>query len=201
MQAIYLKHKAAPEGSLGTGNLALELNLSLMTRYPSVDLWAETLRRYSVALGKDGNIETFRDMFVKSGMDKLFKGSEAKEVPEVLGVDKSLIRHTFAVGSIVDKVNGKLENDNGKLENDFLRVPATMERIGCFSFSLSVDENKDQQVSGDYSLEDYRTLDHDILDHVDCAGRGIFKKVFSTAYTLHFCANDTLSNLKIIILN
>lgn len=160
----------------------MDVCLSHLTPYASRDLWAETLRKYAVASGKkDATKQTFIDMFEKCRVKGNHEGNvEAKhedyvmmKLPECLGEDKTVLRHEFAVGSIVKKAKGEPENK-------FLRLPATLERKDYFSFSLSVDENNNQQDSGgNYSLEDNHTVDHNILDFVDCVGRGIFKEVFS----------------------
>ncbi|KAK1378544.1 hypothetical protein POM88_025288 [Heracleum sosnowskyi] len=121
------------------------------------------------------------------------------KLPEYLGEDKTVHRHEFSVGSIVSKAKGKLENE-------FLRVPSTFERKDYFSFSLSVDENNDQLDSGgNYSLEDNHNVDHDILDFVDCIGRGIFKEKKCVdklwAYTLSRAENEQPSLSGLITFN
>lgn len=190
-QAIYLKHEAVPEESRGVAdNMNIDVRLSHLTPYASRDLWAETLRKFAVASGKENATkQTFIDMFeqcrVKGKHEDNVEGKHEDyvimKIPEYLGEDKTVLRHEFAVGSIVKKANVKLENE-------FLRIPATLERKDYFSFSLSVDENHDQQDSGGtYSLEDNHTVDHDILDFVDCIGRGIFKEVFRCFYVARLC--------------
>lgn len=149
LQAIYLKHEAVSEESRGAGNkMYLDLRLSHLTPYASRDLWAETLRKFAVASGKhDATKETFIDMFESCRVIGKHEGDvkekyEGTKVPKYLGEDKTVIRHEFAVGSIVEKAKGKLEND-------FLRVPARLQRKDYFSFSLSVDENNDRSKMGE----------------------------------------------------
>ncbi|KAK1402073.1 Protein EXECUTER 1, chloroplastic [Heracleum sosnowskyi] len=173
-QAIYLKHEAVPEESRGVPDkMYLDLRLTHLTPYASRDLWAETLRKFAVASGKDATKQTFIDIFEKCRVKGKPEGYEGNnegyvftKVPKFFGEDKTVIRHEFAVGSFVEK-------SKGTLENDFLRVPAMLDRKDYFSFSLAVDENKDHLVSNDDSFENYRTWDHNILDHVNCIGRGV----------------------------
>lgn len=115
-QAIYLKHEAVPEESLGVAdNMMMDVRLSHLTPYASRDLWAETLRKYAVASGKkDATKQTFIDMFEKCRVKGNHEGNvEAKhedyvmmKLPECLGEDKTVLRHEFAVGSIVKKAKG-----------------------------------------------------------------------------------------------
>lgn len=179
----------------------LDLRLTHLTPYASRDLWAETLRKFAVASGKDATKQTFVDIFEKcrlNGKHEGYKGNNEgfvfTKVPKIFGEDKTVIHHKFSVGSFVEK-------SKGTLENDFLRVPATLDRKDYFSFSLGVDENKDHLVSNDDSFENYLTWDHDILDHVNCIGRGVVnKKVFPNVCTLHFVTNETFFGLVTIIL-
>ncbi|KAK1402072.1 hypothetical protein POM88_001677 [Heracleum sosnowskyi] len=176
LQAIYLIHKAAPIDSFKAEDTKLYVRLFHLTPYPSQDLWAETLWRFSVATRSDKTKEEFKDMFIQCGMNVKIEGNEAAELAKLSGEEKAVIRHEFAIGGIVEKATKKFDND-------FLCLSAKMERKAYFSFSLSVDKNNtsvddndDQQVYGEHSLKDYRTLDHAILDDVDCLGRGIFKE-------------------------
>ncbi|KAK1402075.1 hypothetical protein POM88_001680 [Heracleum sosnowskyi] len=159
----------------------MDVRLSHLTPYASRDLWAETLRKYAVASGKkDATKQTFIDMFEKCRVKGNHEGNvEGKhedyvimKLPEYLGEDKTVLRHEFAVGSIVRKAKGKLENE-------FLHVPAT--------------------------LEDNHTVDHDILDFVDCIGRGIFKEKKCVdklwAYTLSQAENEQPSLSGLITFN
>ncbi|XP_063941619.1 protein EXECUTER 1, chloroplastic [Daucus carota subsp. sativus] len=216
-QATYLKHEAVPEEFRGVADkLYLDFRLSHLTPYANQDMWAETLRKFAVALGKDATKQTFLDMFEHSRVKGKYEGYEGKhggyegkhggcegkhgsyeeryggyegkhgaydgkhagyegkyegyfqfgKGSKNIGEERTVIHHKFAVGSIVQKAKGNLKND-------FLRVPARLDRKDYFSFSLGVEENKDQKVSSDYRLEDDHTWDHDILRYVNCVGRGM----------------------------
>ncbi|KAK1385283.1 hypothetical protein POM88_023018 [Heracleum sosnowskyi] len=81
--------------------------------------------------------------------------------------EKTAYYTTYAVGDIVEKPT--------TLDKNLLRVPAVLERKGCASFSLTLEEDKESHVSGEHSPEDYCTTDHGLFDLIDCMARGIHR--------------------------
>ncbi|KAK1395816.1 hypothetical protein POM88_005679 [Heracleum sosnowskyi] len=67
------------------------------------------------------------------------------------------------------------EDNTGELKKEWIHVPATLKRKDCFSFCLTVEEDKDQQVA-DHILERYYTIDHVIFDKVDSVVSGNSRK-------------------------
>ncbi|XP_074352163.1 protein EXECUTER 1, chloroplastic-like [Apium graveolens] len=93
------------------------------------------------------------------------KTDQATGAAADLLVEKAVVFIDFTAGDAVEEIP---HTCNEKV----LRVPATLERKECFSFCLTLEEDRDQHVSGDHNHEVYRTTHHDFFKFVDLVGRG-----------------------------
>ncbi|KAK1386182.1 Protein EXECUTER 1, chloroplastic [Heracleum sosnowskyi] len=182
-QAVCLKHKAACQDSLGSRKdtkIQLDTGMFLLTDPNSkngANQWAKTLMRLEASEGRlpDSDefrnfteSDEFRNFWAKFGKNYEVGRGEATEAAVHTLEEKTAYFSHFAVGDIVEKSTTP--------HKDVLRVPAVLERKGCASFSLTLEEDTDSHVSGGYNPEDYYTTDHGVFDLVDCMARGIHRE-------------------------
>lgn len=122
--------------------------------------------KMAAATEQDIDKETFEDFVANNYSNQRIVRDEEPEAAVDSLEEKNVIYIAFVVGD-------NLEKNPGTLNKNVLRVPLILERKGCFSFCLMLEEDKGQHVSGDYSHEVYRTTNHGFLHVVDCIGRGI----------------------------
>lgn len=103
------------------------------------------------------------------------------------GKEKAIVCLEFSVGVFKRRPKkyqkterNKKKKNMEKLETVSGRVPAVLERRGCSSFCVTVEEDKGQQV-GENIPEGYRAVDHVILDIAESMGKGKHEKVHSAA--------------------
>ncbi|KAK1402085.1 hypothetical protein POM88_001690 [Heracleum sosnowskyi] len=163
-QAIYLKHKAAAQDGKG---IDFEPDLKPLSM-PKIDL-TPVNTNMDMALGGIANFlvalnpmnATNPIMHMALSQMRKMSGEDSD------GKVKTAIWIDFAIGNFKDKN----EKDSTEMENELRRVPAALQRKGCFSFCLTVEEDEEQQ-SGKKILKEYRAIDHVILDIADCLGKG-----------------------------
>ncbi|KAL8116863.1 hypothetical protein AgCh_023152 [Apium graveolens] len=172
-QAVFLKRKAACQDSLGSSEdmkIQVETRMFLLTD-PSnkirADQWGMTLSRLAASQGKDRDPDKCKNLLAQFGVNLVVERDEATEASVDSLEEKTAYHTTYAVGDIVEKPTTP--------DKYLLRVPAVLERKGCASFSLALEE-KDSHVSGDRSPEDYCTTDHGLFDFIDCIARGIHRE-------------------------
>ncbi|KAK1386183.1 hypothetical protein POM88_023918 [Heracleum sosnowskyi] len=171
-QAICLKRKAACQDFLGSSDdmkIHIETRMFLLTDPYSkkrADQWAKTLTRLAASEGKDPALDQLNNLLAQFGLNEEVERDEATEASVDSLEEKTAYYTTYAVGDIVEKPT--------TLDKNMLRVPAVLERKGCASFSLTVEEDKDSHVS--HSPEDYCTTDHGLFDLIDCMARGIWRE-------------------------
>ncbi|KAK1386186.1 Protein EXECUTER 1, chloroplastic [Heracleum sosnowskyi] len=169
-QAIYIKHKEACPLPLEFLQ-AEQLNIcTFPLTEPGFktdhEKWVETMMKVAAATEQDIAKERFEDFVANNGSNQRIVRDEEPEAAVDSLEEKNVIYIAFVVGDI-------LEKNPGTLNKNILRVPLILERNGCFSFRLMLEEDKGQLVSGDYNHEVYRSTKHGFLHVVDCIGRGI----------------------------
>ncbi|KAK1402081.1 hypothetical protein POM88_001686 [Heracleum sosnowskyi] len=173
-QAIYLKHKADAQDGRGMGYVQRIHIMSMFQLTPE----SETDK---------GLLETII-MNIVSANQRNATNPMLKLMCSELNIDPSIITKA-ATGSGRGDLDGKNQNviwiefvigsfketNARKVEKEVHRVPAVLERKGCFSFCLTVEEDKDHQF-GDNILEGYRTVDHCTFDVAESLATGKLKK-------------------------
>ncbi|KAL8116974.1 protein EXECUTER 1, chloroplastic-like [Apium graveolens] len=171
--AVFLKHKAACQDSLGYSEdmkIQVETRMFLLTdpfNKIRADQWGMTPSRLAASQGKDSDPDKCKNLFAQYGVNLVVERDEATEASVNSLEEKTAYHNTYAVGDIVEKPTTPDKN--------LLRVPAVLERKGCASFSQALEE-KDSHVSGDRCPEDYCTTDHGLFDFIDCVARGIHRE-------------------------
>lgn len=184
-QVIYLNHKAAAKKGM---------DLEPVVKEPSSTVFPMTL---SPGTDRDKAVQKLANLISSNPINGT--SPAMKMLCSVLKIDpnilikaatdsgsgdldgKAIFGIEFAVGKFKKKIKkykktelNKKKKNTGKLESLSCRVPAVLERNGCFSFCVTV-EDKDQQC-GENILEGYRAIDHVILDIADSMGKGKHKK-------------------------
>ncbi|KAK1386188.1 Protein EXECUTER 1, chloroplastic [Heracleum sosnowskyi] len=169
-QAICIKQKEACHHSLGSlERMQLELGVFPLTALggrSDHDQWVETMMKYATASGSYLDKEAAKNFVARYRLYEQVAWDVGTEVAVDSLEEKTVVHIDFAVGDIVEKVT---RTPNKKV----LRIPGTLERKDCFSFSLTLEEYKEQPVSDDHNHTVYRTTDHKFLEFADCIGKGI----------------------------
>ncbi|XP_074328179.1 protein EXECUTER 1, chloroplastic-like isoform X2 [Apium graveolens] len=84
------------------------------------------------------------------------------------------------------------------MEKDLCRVPAALEKKSCSLFCLTVDEEEEHQQSSDNVQEEYRAIDHLILDIAESMGKGKLRKNEDQSKFWPVVCNQALNRLPVL---
>ncbi|KAK1402090.1 Protein EXECUTER 1, chloroplastic [Heracleum sosnowskyi] len=172
-QAIYLNYKADAQDGKGVGPLQdmIRMQVYLPELETEKDIWTWMFKNIVAA-----NPETAMNPLIQKLCSDFqidlepTKNAMNSGSGDIDGKDQAVICN-------IEFALGRFEEENAKkLVKELLRVPAELDRKGCFSFCLTVGEDQDRQFDHN-TCEGYRTEDHLTFENIESICTGKSKKL------------------------